>query len=41
MPLSLVPLPLIESPVTSGPGFAFTQQARQIWQAESSSLSYG
>jgi len=40
MSLSHVTPQLIESPVASGLGFAFTPQARQLWQAESSSLSY-
>jgi hypothetical protein len=32
---------LVESPNASGLGFTISQQARQLWQAESSSLSYG
>jgi hypothetical protein len=32
---------LIESPDASGLGFAISQQARQHWQAESSSSAYG
>jgi len=32
---------LIESPACTGLGFANSQQARQRWQAESSSLPYG
>jgi hypothetical protein len=40
-PLLHVTPQLVEFPDASGLGFAVTQQARQIWQAESSSSTYG
>ena len=40
-PLLHVTPQLVESPDLPGLGFTFPQQAHQIWQAESSSSSYG